>query len=94
MSPKAGALRKFLAWSPMGIVRRFGDGRQFISWISLDDTVSAMYHALFCEELHGPLNIVAPEPVTNAVFHERVAAVTGKRLTFPLPARVADSFVW
>ena len=86
LTPQGGALQRILATSPCGFIRRFGNGRQYISWISRDDLVSAMLHALSCPVLEGPVNIVAPEPVTNAQFMQTLARVSGRPLLFPLPA--------
>ncbi len=88
LTPRGGALRRILAASPLGFIRRFGTGRQYISWISSDDMISAMLHALTCPSLSGPLNIAAPEPVTNLQFIETLARITGRPLLCPLPARL------
>ncbi len=85
LTPRGGALQRILATSPLGFIRRFGSGRQYISWISRDDMVGAMLHALSCPALHGPLNIVAPQPATNAEFMQTLAQITGRPLLFPLP---------
>ncbi|MGB3223317.1 MAG: TIGR01777 family oxidoreductase [Desulforhopalus sp.] len=85
LTPRGGALQRILTTSPFGFIRRFGTGNQYISWISRDDMVSAMLHTLSCEALEGPLNIAAPEPVTNAEFMLMLARVTGRPLLFPLP---------
>ena len=86
LTPRGGALQRILATSPLGFIRRFGTGRQYISWISMDDMVSAMLHTLSCPSLEGPLNIAAPEPVTNAEFMRTLAGITGRPLLFPLPS--------
>ncbi len=85
LTPRGGALQRILAASPFGFIRRFGNGHQYISWISRDDMVGAMLHALSCPSLQGPLNIVAPQPVTNAEFMQTLARITGRPLLFPLP---------
>ncbi|MFW2369125.1 MAG: TIGR01777 family oxidoreductase [Desulforhopalus sp.] len=88
LTPRGGALERILTTSPVGFIRRFGSGQQYISWISSDDMISAMLHALSCEEIEGPLNISAPEPVTNAQFMQTLSKVAGRPLLFPVPARV------
>ncbi len=88
LTPRGGALRRIFAASPCGYIRRFGTGKQFISWISADDMISAMLHALTCTSLSGPLNIAAPEPTTNLQFMETLARITGRPLLCPLPARL------
>jgi uncharacterized protein (TIGR01777 family) len=86
LTPRGGALQRILASSPFGCIRRFGTGRQYISWISGDDMISAILHTLACPELEGPVNIAAPLPVTNTEFMATIARIAGKRLLFPLPA--------
>ncbi len=86
LSPQSGALHKLLMASPLGVVKGFGKGEQIISWISLDDTISAIYHAVGCEQLSGPVNLVAPHPVKNTVFCREVAGISGRPLLFRLPA--------
>jgi uncharacterized protein (TIGR01777 family) len=85
LTPWGGALQRILATSPFGLIRRFGSGGQYISWISRDDMVSAMLHTLSCPSLTGPLNIAAPQPVTNAEFMQTLARISGRPLLFPLP---------
>jgi hypothetical protein len=69
----------------LGCIRRFGNGRQYISWISRDDMVAAMLHCLSCPSLKGPVNITAPEPVTNAELMRTIARIMRRPLLFPLP---------
>lgn len=85
LTPQGGALKHILNTSPFGFIRRFGQGKQFISWISRDDMVSSMLHALTCPTLEGPVNITAPQPVTNEEFMHTLARITGRPLLFPLP---------
>jgi NAD dependent epimerase/dehydratase family enzyme len=79
-------LQRLLSTSPLGLIRSFGSGEQYISWVSLDDTISAIYHALCTESVKGPLNICAPEPVTNKVFMQILAKATGRPLLFSVPS--------
>jgi uncharacterized protein len=85
LSPRGGALQRLLSTAPAGIIRRFGSGDQYISWISLDDTISAIYHAMCCPSLYGPVNISAPFPVTNSSFMQTLAEISGSSLLFPIP---------
>jgi NAD dependent epimerase/dehydratase family enzyme len=66
-----------------------GDGRQWMSWIALDDAIGAIRHALTTNSLHGPANVVAPNPVTNREFTNTLGAVLGRPTIFPLPAFAA-----
>ena len=69
-----------------GLGGRLGSGRQWLSWISLDDIVGAYLHALTHEELEGPVNAVAPDPVTNAEFTRILARVLGRPAFLHVPA--------
>lgn len=88
LTPRGGALNRILAGSPLGFARSFGDGSQYISWIGINDMIGAMLHALTCENLHGPVNIAAPEPVTNGELMRTLARVSGRPLLPPVPARL------
>ncbi|PID76601.1 MAG: TIGR01777 family protein [Deltaproteobacteria bacterium] len=86
LSPKGGALKKILAGKGLGLVKSFGCGQQYISWIGIDDVVCAMLHALCCKELNGAVNLVAPKAVSNQELMQAVAAVSGKPLLPAVPA--------
>ncbi len=88
LTPRGGALKKILSASRLGFVRRFGPGNQYISWISSDDMVSAMLHCFTCEELEGPVNIAAPNPVTNEEFMKTLARLTSRPLLFPVSEKL------
>jgi uncharacterized protein (TIGR01777 family) len=68
---------------------RIGDGRQFTSWIALDDAVGAIHHALCEESVRGPVNAVAPGPVSNAEFTRTLARVLRRPTLLPVPAFAA-----
>jgi uncharacterized protein len=86
LSPQGGALQRLLYTTPFGLIRSFGSGDQYISWISTEDTIAAIYHALCCESLDGPVNICAPNPVTNSAFMKKLSVITGRPLLFSVPA--------
>ena len=88
LSPGGGALQRLLTTSPVGFFRRLGSGDQYISWISIDDTISAIYHAMCCQQLEGPVNITAPHPTTNSDFMKILAEVTGKPRILPVPSQI------
>jgi uncharacterized protein (TIGR01777 family) len=89
LSPRGGALAKMLLPFRLGGGGRLGSGRQWWSWISLDDAIGAIHHALFTESLAGPVNVVAPAPLTNADFTHVLAKVIRRPAMFPLPAMAA-----
>jgi len=79
-----GALKKLLPLFKLGVGGRMGDGRQWQSWISIDDECRAIAH-LLTSEVVGPVNLTAPEPVTNAEFTRTLARVLGRPALVPVP---------
>ena len=69
----------------LGLGGRIGDGSQYMSWITLDDVVSALVFAVENEELAGPVNLVAPAPVTNASFTKTLGNVLNRPTVLPVP---------
>lgn len=88
LTPAGGALAKLLPPFRAGLGGRVGNGRQWWSWISLDDLVGVIGHALLTETVSGPLNAVAPEPVTNTEFTGALGRVLHRPAVFPVPAWV------
>jgi uncharacterized protein (TIGR01777 family) len=86
LSPKGGALERLLLPFRLGVGGPIGSGRQWMSWISLDDHVRAMEHALATTGLHGPVNLVSPNPVTNAEFAATLGRVLSRPALVPVPA--------
>ncbi len=86
LSPKGGALAKMLPPFMMGGGGILGTGRQYMSWVSLDDLVGVVNFALQNESVKGPVNVVAPNPVTNAEFTKVLGKVIGRPTIFPVPA--------
>jgi uncharacterized protein len=86
LSPKGGALGAMLLPFKMGLGGRIGDGRQWMSWIHVQDMVGAINHILKNDLLQGPLNLVAPKPVTNAEFTKTLASVLSRPALLPMPA--------
>ncbi len=86
LSPKGGALAKMLTPFKMGVGGRIGSGRQWMSWIDIADMVGAIQHILKSDALEGPVNLVAPRPVTNAEFTRTLASVLSRPAIFPVPA--------
>ena len=85
LSPRGGALAKLLTPFRLGVGGRIGGGRQWMSWIALDDVLALVEHALFDEGLAGPVNAVAPEPVENRTFTATLARVLRRPALLPLP---------
>jgi hypothetical protein len=89
LSPAGGALKKMLLPFKLGAGGRIGSGAQFMSWIAIDDAVGATHHALSAESLKGPVNAVAPTPVTNSEFTRTLARVLSRPALAPMPAFAA-----
>lgn len=89
LSAAGGALPKMLLPFRMGAGGRIGDGRQWWSWITLDDLVGAVHHIINTDLLQGPVNAVAPRPVTNAEFTRILGQVLHRPTIFPMPAFAA-----
>ena len=89
LSAGGGALSKMLAPFRLGLGGKIGDGRQWISWISIDDAVGAVQHALGTDALRGPANAVAPKPATNEEFTAILGKVLSRPTIFPMPAFAA-----
>ncbi len=85
LTDKGGALDKQLLPFKMGLGGRVGTGEQYLSWISLDDEVAAIRHVLDTPSIEGPVNLTAPNPVTNAEFTKALGTVLGRPTVMPVP---------
>jgi uncharacterized protein (TIGR01777 family) len=90
LSPRGGALAKLLLPFRMGVGGPIGSGRQWMSWISLHDHVRAMEHVLASTSLAGPVNLVAPNPVTNAEFATTLGRVLTRPALVPVPSMALE----
>lgn len=86
LSTTGGALAKMLPPFKLGLGGILGNGRQWMSWIDIQDMVGAIEHILKPDQLQGPVNMVAPEPVTNVEFTKTLASVLKRPAVFPVPA--------
>lgn len=86
LSPQGGMLAKLLPLFRWGLGGRLGAGRQWISWISLDDLTAAVRHLLAHQDLSGALNLSAPSPVTNAEWTVVLSRVLRRPAIFHQPA--------
>jgi hypothetical protein len=89
LTSKGGALPRLALPFRFGVGGRIGSGRQYISWISLDELCEVYLWAIRTPELHGPVNAVAPQAVTNAEFARTLGRVLRRPAVFPLPAFAA-----
>ena len=83
---REGALKQMLLPFKLGVGGRLGDGRQWMPWISVDDWVGVTRLAIEDPRATGPMNLSAPEPVTNAEFTKTLGAVLGRPTIIPVPA--------
>ena len=89
LSPAGGALAKMLPPFRLGLGGVIGGGAQWMSWIARADLIDAICHALTTDGLRGPVNAVAPAPVTNAEFTRTLGRVLGRPTLLPVPAFAA-----
>ncbi len=89
LSRQGGALPRMLVPFRLGVGGRIGDGRQYMSWITLDELTGVYLYALRTETLAGPVNAVTPNPVINADFTRTLGRVLRRPTLFPLPAFAA-----
>ena len=86
LSKEGGALPRMVTPFQLGAGGPIGNGRQWMSWISIDDAVTIILEALRNGDMHGPFNAVAPEPVRNAEFASRLGEVLHRPALVPAPA--------
>ena len=89
LSPQGGALGTTLPIFKLGGGGKIGSGRQWWSWVALDDVVGSIVHALTDETVEGPVNVGSPNPMTNAEYTKVLGKVLGRPTVLPLPASAA-----
>jgi uncharacterized protein (TIGR01777 family) len=85
LSGEGGGLQKMLTPFKMGVGGKVGSGRQYVSWITLEDLVRIIRRAIDDESLRGPVNAVAPGAVTNEEFTKALGHVLGRPTILPVP---------
>ncbi|MDC8831747.1 TIGR01777 family oxidoreductase [Alteromonas gilva] len=88
LAPDGGALSKMRLPFKLGLGGRIGSGKQYMSWIHIDDMVAGILFLLSQPELSGPFNFTAPNPVTNQTFIKAFASALNRPAFFPMPAPV------
>jgi uncharacterized protein len=86
LSAEGGALPKMLTPFKLGVGGRLGSGRQYVSWITLEDLVRVIRRAIEDESLRGPVNAVSPAPVTNEQFTKAIGRALGRPTFMAVPA--------
>ena len=89
LSRQGGALKEMLLPFRLGLGGKLGSGRQWYSWIHIDDVVSGVMHILAAPIVTGPVNMTAPNPVTNADFTRALAAALNRPAIFSVPTFAA-----
>jgi uncharacterized protein (TIGR01777 family) len=85
LDAQGGALAKMLTPFRMGVGGRIGTGKQWMSWIAIGDVVNGLKFLIENRSVSGPVNFVAPNPVTNAEFTKTLGRVLGKPTLLPIP---------
>lgn len=89
LSREGGALEKMLLPFQLGVGGKLGNGKQWMSWVELGDVIEAVRHALTCEELSGPVNVVSPEAATNLQYTKALGRVLSRPTILPVPSVAA-----
>jgi uncharacterized protein (TIGR01777 family) len=89
LSTAGGALKKMLLPFRMGLGGVIGTGRQYMSWVSIDDVVGMIQYVITNDSLRGPINLVAPNAVKNREFTKTLGRVLHRPTIFPMPAFAA-----
>jgi uncharacterized protein (TIGR01777 family) len=89
LTAAGGALAKLLRPFQFGVGGRLGNGRQYMSWIGIDDVLGVVLHSIRTGALRGAVNAVAPQPVTNLEFTKALGRVLSRPTLFPVPAAAA-----
>ncbi len=85
LSPHGGALPRMLTPFRLGVGGRLGSGEQYMSWVHIDDVAGLFLEALHNDRMRGPVNVVSPQPVTNAEFTRSLAAACRRPAILPVP---------
>ena len=88
ISPMGGALQKLLMPFKLGFGGRIGHGKQYMSWISLDDAICAIHHLMQNATVEGPINIASNKPITNKEFTKRLGSILKRPTVAAVPAFV------
>ena len=86
LTPAGGALERLLPLFLMGLGAKIGSGEQYMSWISMDDLVYALYHIMGNQKISGAVNLVSPNPVTNLEFTQTLGQVLSRPTPFTIPS--------
>jgi len=88
LSPIGGALHRLLMPFSLCLGGKIGSGRQYISWVDMEDVIGSVYHVLTNTGIEGPVNVVSPNPVTNMHFTKSLGRILSRPTPLPIPASV------
>ncbi|MDM8524883.1 TIGR01777 family oxidoreductase [Desulfococcaceae bacterium HSG8] len=86
LTPAGGALAKLLLPFQAGVGGKLGNGRQYMSWVSMDDVISVIHRMITDDSMEGPVNVVAPNPVTNIELTKILGRVLSRPTSLSVPA--------
>ena len=90
LSPAGGAMGRMLPFFKWGLGGRIARGQQYMNWIAIDDLIGAIYHCIRQPDLQGPVNAVAPEPVTNMDYTRELGKRLHRPTVLPIPRMGVD----
>lgn len=88
LDPSGGALKKMLPAFKFGVAGNLGSGKQYMSWISLEDTIAILIKCLEDNSISGPINVVSPNPIRNSEFTKKLAKALRRPAFFHVPGLV------
>ena len=89
LSAEGGTLKKMLLPFRIGLGGVIGSGKQYMSWVSIDDVIGTIQHIIANAAVRGPVNLVSPNPVSNREFTKTLGQVLNRPTIFPMPAFAA-----
>ncbi len=90
LTPAGGALKKLLIPFRMGLGGKIGDGDQYMSWISMNDAISAIRYCIATPDIEGPVNIVSPNSIANRELAATLGRVLSRPARFPVPKQAIE----
>jgi len=89
LSMAGGALKKMIIPFKMGLGGIIGNGKQYISWVTIDDVVEMIQYIMTNDSINGPVNLVSPNPVSNYQFTRTLGRVLHRPTILPMPGLIA-----
>ena len=93
LSPNGGLIKKTLPIFKFGVGGKLGSGKQMMAWVDLDDAVGAVWQCMQNDSLEGPVNVVAPEAISNKEFTKAYSKAVGMPNFIPAPKFILSNFL-